>query len=42
MDIMEVDMNTNGLDIKWPFVMRDILVLVVDITAVNDFINTLY
>lgn len=40
MDIMEVDMNTNGLDIKWLFVTRDILVL--DITAVNDFINTLY
>lgn len=42
MDIMEVNMNTNGFDIKWPFLSRDILVLVVDITAVNDFINTLY
>lgn len=39
---MDVDMNTNGLDKKWPFVTRDILALVVDVTAVNDFISTLY
>lgn len=42
MDIMDVDMNTNGLDIKWPFVTRVLFVLVVDVTAVNDFINTLH
>lgn len=37
MDILDVDMNTNGLYIKWPFVTMDNLV--VDVTAAN-FHNT--